>query len=173
MYKIISGGQTGADQIGLSAALESGLETGGWAPKGFMTFKGPNLELETKYKLVACEQGYTLRTKLNVQDSDVTFLYCDDVNSVGTKLTIKYLKDNKKPYFINWFNFDEVVRYILSNKIRTINIAGNRDCKMSNDTMLKTRAFLIRVFTFLRNRELRRDQMKFLETVGQLQLNLN
>lgn len=34
LRKIVSGGQTGADRAGLDAALELGLELGGWCPKG-------------------------------------------------------------------------------------------------------------------------------------------
>ena len=43
--KIISGGQTGADQIGLEVALSLGIPTGGTAPKGFITETGPNYKL--------------------------------------------------------------------------------------------------------------------------------
>ena len=32
--KIVSGGQTGADRAGLDAAIECGVEYGGWLPKG-------------------------------------------------------------------------------------------------------------------------------------------
>jgi hypothetical protein len=35
--RVISGGQTGVDRIGLQAAVAMGLETGGTAPKGYMT----------------------------------------------------------------------------------------------------------------------------------------
>jgi Circularly permutated YpsA SLOG family len=38
--KIISGGQTGADQAGWRAAKACGLETGGWMPKGWKTELG-------------------------------------------------------------------------------------------------------------------------------------
>ena len=33
--KIVSGGQTGADRGGLLAAMDLGLDWGGWAPKGW------------------------------------------------------------------------------------------------------------------------------------------
>ncbi len=39
--KIISGGQTGADQAGLMVAHRLGLKRGGTAPPGFMTEEGP------------------------------------------------------------------------------------------------------------------------------------
>ena len=32
--KIVSGGQSGADQGGLDAAIELGIPHGGWCPKG-------------------------------------------------------------------------------------------------------------------------------------------
>ncbi|MFO7971456.1 MAG: putative molybdenum carrier protein [Desulfobacterales bacterium] len=34
LTKIISGGQTGADQAALDAAIELGIPHGGWIPKG-------------------------------------------------------------------------------------------------------------------------------------------
>ena len=35
LEKIVSGGQTGADQGGWRAAVACGLATGGWMPEGF------------------------------------------------------------------------------------------------------------------------------------------
>ena len=40
IFKIISGGQTGADKGGLIAAKKANIKTGGIAPKGFMTEAG-------------------------------------------------------------------------------------------------------------------------------------
>jgi hypothetical protein len=45
--KIISGGQTGADQAALDAAIKLGIPHGGWIPKGRLTEKGT---LPDKYK---------------------------------------------------------------------------------------------------------------------------
>ena len=38
--KIVSGAQTGVDQGGLLAAIDLGLEWGGWVPKGWRTENG-------------------------------------------------------------------------------------------------------------------------------------
>ncbi len=38
--RIVSGGQTGADQGALMAAKRLGLSTGGWMPQGFTTEAG-------------------------------------------------------------------------------------------------------------------------------------
>lgn len=163
MYKVISGGQTGIDQIGLKAALESGISTGGWAPKDFMTFDGPQYELSTLYGLESCDGGYTLRTKMNVTEADLTLIFADQKESVGTKVTIKYLREHRKNYFMNCFDFDGTVRYILSNKVKTINIAGNRANKLTDETKAKVEKYLIRLFTFLRRREIRNQQVEVLQ----------
>ena len=49
--KVISGGQTGADQAGLIAAEKAGITTGGWMPKGFRTLDGPNPGLAARFGL--------------------------------------------------------------------------------------------------------------------------
>ena len=38
--KIVSGAQTGVDRAALDAALESGVEAGGWCPEGRMAQDG-------------------------------------------------------------------------------------------------------------------------------------
>jgi hypothetical protein len=49
--KIISGGQTGADQAALDVAIESGIPHGGWIPKGRKTENGvlPAKQIFTAY----------------------------------------------------------------------------------------------------------------------------
>ena len=47
--RIISGGQTGADQAGWRAARACGIPTGGAMPKGFLTEDGPRPEFAGLY----------------------------------------------------------------------------------------------------------------------------
>ena len=54
--KIISGGQTGADQAGLAVAKRLGIPAGGFLPKGFLTEAGPRHDLAAEYGLVKTEQ---------------------------------------------------------------------------------------------------------------------
>lgn len=51
LRKVISGGQTGADRAGLEVAHKLGLETGGWAPSGYVTSLGRDRSLGTKFGL--------------------------------------------------------------------------------------------------------------------------
>ena len=82
--KVISGGQIGADKIGLEEARKLGFQTGGTAPKRFQTSKGSDLTLkdfgltEISDKDTAFYQGrervYGPRTDQNVRKSDLTLL---------------------------------------------------------------------------------------------------
>jgi hypothetical protein len=75
LRKIVSGGQTGAAQAGLRAARAAGLETGGWALKGWATEDGPALWL-ADFGLVQCRRpGYPPRTEANARDSDGTIWF--------------------------------------------------------------------------------------------------
>lgn len=126
MLKVISGGQTGADIAGLMAAKKCGLDTGGCAANGFMTENGAKPEYAKMYNLVDKHYDYHRRTVENVKNSDFTFIFADNVNSPGTKLTISACNSNSKPYFLNPKVMD-IVAVIQLGSIRVINIAGNRE----------------------------------------------
>lgn len=57
LEKVISGGQTGADQAGLKAAKKCGIPTGGFIPPRFVTSNGPSPWLGEEYGLVEIEPG--------------------------------------------------------------------------------------------------------------------
>lgn len=84
--RIISGAQTGADRAALDAALECGVETGGWVPKGRKAEDGripdhyPNLR-ETP------SDDYETRTRWNVRDADATLIFSHGPLSGGSKFT--------------------------------------------------------------------------------------
>ena len=71
--KIISGGQTGADQAGLDVAIKHDIPHGGAIPKGRMTEDGV---LDPKYNLEEMTtKSYPKRTEKNVLDSDGTVIF--------------------------------------------------------------------------------------------------
>ena len=70
--KIVSGGQTGADQAALNVAIKLSIPHGGWIPKGRITEAG---FLPSKYKLQEMpSKSYALRTEQNVNDSNGTLV---------------------------------------------------------------------------------------------------
>lgn len=130
LERIISGGQTGADQAALAVAIDYGVSTGGWAPKGWLTESGPNYNLEPFYGLKECDlPGYPARTELNVQDSDGTVLF-GDVRSAGSKLAIGWAKAFHKPFLINPTP-EDLATWIDNQGIKTLNVGGNRASKNS------------------------------------------
>ena len=158
LYKIISGGQTGADQGGLEAGEALGLTTGGWATDGYWTIDGKNAKLGTRFGLVEMEKyanisdAYIARSIANVDSSDGTIafrLYA----SAGTDKTIGYcatekwkvMKTTKGVYVacykpclvidnVSYANQDanvaKIRNFLTSNNIAILNICGHRDARI-------------------------------------------
>ena len=151
--KIISGGQTGADQAGLYAARDCGIKTGGMAPKGWRTEAGPNLILP-KFGLIESDStSYIPRTKFNIQNSDATIILISE-NSPGSRLTFAHCTKIRKPVLI--VNRKELIKsdavsnvakwiseYLPSNGV--LNVAGNRE-SVSPGIFQLGRDFLVEVF---------------------------
>ena len=127
--RVISGGQTGADRLGLEVAKELGIETGGVAPKGYKTEKGSDSSLKDFGLTEDPSSSYNPRTEQNVKSSDATVIF-GDVNSAGSKLTVSLLKKNNKPYIINP-TAEQLSTFLKDNKVKVLNVAGNRGSKLS------------------------------------------
>ena len=126
LSKIISGGQTGADQGGLEAGRELGLETGGTAPMGWLTEDGPQPKLLASYGLTECSMpGYPFRTRMNVLNSDATIIF-GDIEEPGSRLTLNLCRKFRKPHLANPNTLD---LQGLIKAYKTLNIAGNRESK--------------------------------------------
>lgn len=134
LEKIISGGQTGADQAGLDAAKDCGYQTGGTAPGGWRIENydgttGSNPKL-AEYGLVQHPSpSYPPRTKKNVKDSCGTAWF-GHTESPGAKLTIETARRENKALIIN--PTAEALRdWLIVNQIRVLNVAGNRASKFN------------------------------------------
>jgi hypothetical protein len=146
LQKIISGGQTGADLGGLEAAKVLGFKTGGWAPRGFRTEKGPNSDLSTIYNLQEHQsEGYKQRTIKNVQQGDGTVIFARNTMSGGTTLTIKVCQEFQKPFLLNPSDAEEFLRFLHFYEIRTLNVAGNRE-SVAPGIQGYTRSFIVNAF---------------------------
>jgi hypothetical protein len=129
--RVISGGQTGADQGGLEAAQEAGFETGGWIPKGWLTDDGPNLQMSLFGLKEMPRKDYGLRTDRNVSEADVVFWY-GRTNSRGFHRTRRAALKFQKPFHCFTAGRDEVDKMVAildSFKPGTLMIAGNRESK--------------------------------------------
>lgn len=127
LKRIISGGQTGADQGGLRAGIKLGLQTGGFAPKGFRTEEGNSPWLEEEFGLVETETTlYTQRTMANVALADAT-LIMGKTTSPGTRSTIGICVSLKKPYLVNPKNYREFYDWLAAHDVECLNVAGNRE----------------------------------------------
>ena len=134
LKKIISGGQTGADQAALDVAIKLGIPYGGWIPKGRLTEKG---RLDRKYKLKEMETtNYNKRTEQNVIDSDGTLIISHGRLTGGSDYTREMALLHHRP----WLHIDlsktgafqaagKIKSWITKNKIEVLNVAGSRASK--------------------------------------------
>jgi hypothetical protein len=131
LEKIISGGQTGADQAGWRAARAFGLITGGSIPKGFLTEDGPQPALAKDFGAREMPTDHLeARTEQNVRDSDAT-LWFGETTTSGAHATIAACQRWAKPclpiYPSAEFQPSHAAAWIADNHVRTLNVAGNRE----------------------------------------------
>lgn len=129
--KIISGGQTGADQAALDLAIELGLPHGGWVPRGRKTEKG---RLPQRYRMQETSAiDYAQRTELNILDSDATLLFTHGEPKGGSALTRKLARKHNKPCLhvdlneLSEYKAGVIIKsWIEARDIKILNIAGPR-----------------------------------------------
>jgi hypothetical protein len=130
--KIVSGGQTGADQGALDAALELNHPCGGWCPKGRKSESGP---IPDKYPVTEhTSASYPARTEANAKDSDGTLIFTYGAPTGGTGLTLDLAFKHGKPYYV--FDFEDeslnqdpdvIWEWGLDNDVYILNVAGPRE----------------------------------------------
>ena len=90
-------------------------------------------KIEDKIEFVEIKGDYTKRTLQNVKESDGTLIISTNFNTPGEKLTMRLLKEYKKPYMLveikdnSIYEKDKIKlqEFIDLNKIKVLNIAGN------------------------------------------------
>ncbi|MDX9859226.1 MAG: putative molybdenum carrier protein [candidate division Zixibacteria bacterium] len=92
--KIVSGGQTGADQGGLNASIQLGIPYGGWCRKGR---KSENGVIPAIYDLKeTASADYRIRTERNVVESDATIVFTYGQPTGGSEMTIALAEKHGK-----------------------------------------------------------------------------
>jgi len=140
LRKIISGGQTGADRAGLDFAIETGLEHGGYVPRGRKAEDG---RIDDRYNLIELSTtSYPARTRRNIEESDGTVIFSLEPRlSGGTKLTrgladklgkpVLQIYDIRKERIFNpdslRLEIEALTDFLCSNKIEILNVASPRE----------------------------------------------
>lgn len=163
IIKVISGGQTGADQAGWDAAVAAGIPTGGWMPPRFMTETGPQPKFAKHYGAkelpgkLSLADAYRERTNRNVCESDGTIFFGRS-DSPGARLTIKCCGFYAKPYLLirpgvlNDGRVRQAADWCRTRGIGVLNVAGHRESGMKG-IGLWTRTFLGAMFAELKTGE--------------------
>jgi hypothetical protein len=133
--RIVSGGQTGADQAALEVAFERGLQVGGWVPKGRFAEDGP---IPERYPglVETASSDPAVRTSLNVRDSDATLIVSHGALTGGSLLTLEEARRRGKPVLhLDLLETTLVTaatrlrRWLDATAPRTLNVAGPRASK--------------------------------------------
>jgi Circularly permutated YpsA SLOG family len=131
LKKIISGGQVGADQAALDAAIKCNFPHGGWIQRGMKTQTGV---LPEKYRLKEMPvSGYKERIEKNVIKSDGTVIISHGDLSGGADYSRKMaMKHNRPCLHIDLsqtpaaVSSAEINTWIIENAIEVLNVTGSR-----------------------------------------------
>jgi hypothetical protein len=131
LEKIVSGGQTGAEQAAWRAARAIGVPSGGWMPAGLLTDDGPQPDFAERYGAAVLPAGnHPASSEQNVQDSDATIWFGGTTNP-GAHATVAACLALGKPYMPVYpgasFEPSHIATWIVVSKIRTLNVTGNRE----------------------------------------------
>ncbi len=131
LEKIISGGQTGADQGALDGAIACNFPHGGTIPAGRKTETGT---LPESYRMTELDSGrYSARTERNVVDGDATLILSHGSLTGGSALTEKIARRENKPCLHVDFESADLRRavqtvgqWLSKYEVRVLNVAGPR-----------------------------------------------
>jgi hypothetical protein len=142
LRKVISGGQTGVDQAALRAAIDCGIEIGGWCPPGRVCEAGvipaefPLRETKQERSLDALDVPRSQRTEWNVRDSDAMLVITESDGNrggwptmdAGTRWAMQCGKDYGRPLLICYVsdsNAKEQIREWLERiPIKVLSVGG-------------------------------------------------
>ena len=137
LKKIISGGQVGADQAALDAAIKYNFPYGGWIQKGRKTQSGI---LPDKYELKEMSvAGFKEKIEQNVIDSDGTVIISHGNLAGGADYSHTMVKKHNRPYLHIDLNetpafmaSSKINTWIIENDIEVMNVTGSRTSEDSN-----------------------------------------
>ena len=130
LERVVSSGQTGADQAGWRAARAFGIATGGWMPRGFLTEDGPRPDFADRYGAREMPtSSYPGRTFANTRDSDA-MLWFGSIDAPGVRATIeacRQLSQSCRRVEGGFTRPSHVAEGIVAHEVRVLNVAGHRE----------------------------------------------
>jgi hypothetical protein len=140
--KIISGGQTGADQAAQDAADKLGIPHSSWIAEGYIT---GNRKKQNECDLIEIPStSYSERAKKNIRESDGTLIFSHGMLTGGSEYTRRWARTYGKPLLhidlsrTAPFNAAVTICNWMSDfAISVLNVAGPRsskDSKIYKDT---------------------------------------
>ena len=153
--KIVSGGQTGVDRGALQAAMDLGLDWGGWAPKGWRAENGTIPPLYREKMQEHASANYLGRTRRNVVDSHATLIIANAYPLSGGTLKTRYFcQELMRSHFVVSLGEAEAVEkvrrwlgqfFAIEHPVPfVLNVAGPRESK-AGGIQKRTRRFLVEV----------------------------
>jgi hypothetical protein len=131
LEKIVSGGETGASQAGWRAAQAGGIAAGGWMRKGFLTDDGCRPEFADHCAAAELPTASALACiEANVTSSDGT-VWFGRTTTPAAHATATACLAQRRPFLPIYpgasFEPSHVALWIAENKIKTLNVTGNRE----------------------------------------------
>lgn len=133
-FKVVSGGQTGADRAGLDWAIFHNIAHGGWCPRGRKAEDG---QIPSHYELIETpSSSYLQRTEWNVRDSDATVIFTITAELTGgSKRTAAFARKHGKPWIHIHYQgtyekqSERLAHFIHDKGVSVLNVAGSRGSK--------------------------------------------
>ncbi len=128
--RIVSGGQSGADRAALDWAIANHIPHGGWCPRGRRAEDGSIADCYLLRETPG--SGYSVRTRWNVRDSDITVIFSIARELTGGSLaTFRFARQLQRPclHLSQGGTRDpagELRIFIEETGARVLNVAGPR-----------------------------------------------
>lgn len=159
IQKVVTGGQTGAEQAAWVAARRAGIVTGGYMPRGFQTEDGPAPRVGALYGAIEFPMDDARRIRANLRRADGLFWF-GDPDSTEAADTFAACRELAKPFLTINPRFTppaEVVAWLSVFETATLVVAGDRASRAPRIGPL-VESFLDRTFAALRTVDLRNNK---------------
>jgi hypothetical protein len=126
LRKILTGGESGAEQAAWRAASAFGIAVGGWIPEGFPTDDGPRPEFAELYGSIELPTDNSAApTEQNIHDSDATLWFGDTTTEEAQTTVEACIRLGKTCMFIYptaAFAPANVAAWLRDGKIQTLTV---------------------------------------------------